>query len=160
MVEVIQVPLPPLSEQRRIAAILDKAEAIRRKREEGIRLTEELLRSTFLDMFGDPVSYPSHPLSQIAIVVSGVAKGRKLNGRAIDVPYLRVANVQDGYLSLDEIKTIEALPEEVEALTLRPGDIVLTEGGDHDKLGRGAVWTYDLNPNTVEIGASHSLLLP
>ena len=44
--------LPPLVEQRRIAAILDKADAIRRKREEGIRLTEELLRSTFLEMFG------------------------------------------------------------------------------------------------------------
>ena len=51
----LSIPLPPLPEQRRIAAILDKAEAIRRKREEGIRLTEELLRSTFLEMFGDPV---------------------------------------------------------------------------------------------------------
>lgn len=54
LIEAIQVPIPPLPEQRRIAAILDKADAIRRKREEGIRLTEELLRSTFLEMFGDP----------------------------------------------------------------------------------------------------------
>jgi len=52
----IEVSLPPLPEQRRIAAILDKADAIRRKREEGIRLTEELLRSTFLEMFGDPAT--------------------------------------------------------------------------------------------------------
>jgi type I restriction enzyme S subunit len=52
------VPLPPLEEQHRIAAILDKADAIRRKRFEAIRLTEELLRAAFLDMFGDPVTNP------------------------------------------------------------------------------------------------------
>ncbi|MBD2600973.1 MULTISPECIES: restriction endonuclease subunit S [Microcystis] len=51
-------PLPPLEEQRRIAAILDKADGVRRKRKEAIRLTEELLRSTFLEMFGDPVTNP------------------------------------------------------------------------------------------------------
>jgi type I restriction enzyme S subunit len=53
-----QVPLPSLPEQKRIAAILDKADAIRRKRQEAIRLTEELLRSAFLEMFGDPVTNP------------------------------------------------------------------------------------------------------
>lgn len=137
----VQVPLPPLPEQRRIAAILDKADAIRRKREEGIRLTEELLRSTFLKMFGDPATTDVKPLVELAEVVSGVTKGRKLNGRAITVPYLRVANVQDGFLNLDEIKTIEALPDEVQSLSLKMGDIVMTEGGDHDKLGRGAIWS-------------------
>lgn len=139
--ERIPIWLPPLPEQRRIGAILDKADAIRRKREEGIRLTEELLRSTFLEMFGDPANASAKPLAELAEVVSGVTKGRKLNGRAVTVPYLRVANVQDGFLNLDEIKTIEALPNEVEALALKPGDIVMTEGGDHDKLGRGAIWT-------------------
>lgn len=54
----LPVPLPPLPEQKRIAAILDKADAIRRKRQQAIRLTEELLRSAFLDMFGDPVTNP------------------------------------------------------------------------------------------------------
>ncbi|MEA3544449.1 MAG: restriction endonuclease subunit S [Thermodesulfobacteriota bacterium] len=54
----IPVPLPPLPEQRRIAAILDKADAIRRKRQQAIHLTEEFLRSVFLDMFGDPVTNP------------------------------------------------------------------------------------------------------
>lgn len=52
----LEISLPPLPEQRRIAAILDKADAIRRKRQESIKLTEDLLRSTFLDMFGDPES--------------------------------------------------------------------------------------------------------
>ena len=54
----IVVPLPPLPEQRRIAALLDKADAIRRKRQQAIRLADDLLRSTFLDMFGDPVEIP------------------------------------------------------------------------------------------------------
>ena len=75
LVETIRVPVPPLSEQRRIAAILDKADSIRRKREEGIRLTEELLRSTFLEMFGDPATNPknwsSRPLQQLVKWKSG-----------------------------------------------------------------------------------------
>jgi len=53
-----QIPLPPLPEQKRIAAILDKADAIRRKRQQAVKLTEELLRSVFMDMFGDPVTNP------------------------------------------------------------------------------------------------------
>jgi len=51
-----QIPLPPLVEQKRIAAILDKADAIRRKRQQAIKLTDDFLRATFLDMFGDPVT--------------------------------------------------------------------------------------------------------
>ena len=57
-VERFEIPLPPFEEQRRIAAILDKADAIRRKRQRAIELTETFLRSVFLDMFGDPVTNP------------------------------------------------------------------------------------------------------
>lgn len=75
MIANFDIPLPSLSEQRRIAAILDKADAIRRKREEGIRLTEALLRSTFLEMLGDPATNPKGweivPLGQAISVKSG-----------------------------------------------------------------------------------------
>ncbi|WP_204150719.1 restriction endonuclease subunit S [Leptolyngbya sp. CCY15150] len=54
----IPIPLPPIAEQKRIAAILDKADSVRRKRKEAIALTEELLRSAFLEMFGDPFTNP------------------------------------------------------------------------------------------------------
>ncbi len=54
----LKIPLPPIKEQKRIAAILDKADAIRRKRQQAIDLTDQLLRSVFLDMFGDPVTNP------------------------------------------------------------------------------------------------------
>jgi type I restriction enzyme, S subunit len=139
------VPLPPLEEQHRIAAILDKASAIRSKRFEAIRLTEELLRAVFLDMFGDPVTNPKgwevRQLDEVAAIQSGVTKGRKLDqSRIVSVPYMRVANVQDGYLDLNEIKEIEVLSAEVEKYTLKKGDLLLTEGGDPDKLGRGSVW--------------------
>jgi type I restriction enzyme, S subunit len=73
---------PPLPEQRRIAAILDKADAIRRKRREAIAITEELLRSTFLEMFGDPVTnpkgWPEHPLSFFGTITTGNTPSRKV----------------------------------------------------------------------------------
>jgi type I restriction enzyme S subunit len=79
--------------------------------------------------------------------VSGITKGRSLNGKATkSVPYLRVANVQAGYLDLTEMKEIEATPTEIKGLTLLAGDIVLTEGGDYDKLGRGAQWRGEVTP--------------
>jgi type I restriction enzyme S subunit len=140
-----KLPLPPLAEQRRIAAVLDKADAIRRKRRESLRLLDEFLRSAFLEMFGDAVKnekgWEVTRLEQVADIVSGVTKGRKLGDEHVaPVPYLRVANVQDGYLDLAEVKTIDATTREATQYRLQVGDILLTEGGDPDKLGRGAVW--------------------
>lgn len=60
------------------------------------------------------------------------------------MPYLRVANVQRGHLDLAEVKTIEVTHEEANELRLRPGDLLLNEGGDRDKLGRGWVWEGQL----------------
>lgn len=141
----LKLPLPPLPEQKRLAAILDKADSIWRKRQEVVRLTEELLRSAFLEIFGDPVTNPKGweeaALTEVAEIVSGVTKGRKLDGKqTVLAPYLRVANVQDGYLNLSEIKEIEVLPSDIAKYRLLDGDILLTEGGDPDKLGRGTVW--------------------
>lgn len=81
-------------------------------------------------------------LDMLGEIASGIAKGTK---RAADiptreVPYLRVANVQRGYLDLTQIKTIEATEAEILELRLQPGDVLFNEGGDLDKLGRGWVW--------------------
>ena len=82
-VKKIKIPLPPLEEQRRIAAILDKADGVRRKRKEAIRLTEELLRSTFLEMFGDPVTNPKgwevSPFGSLGKLDRGKSKHRPRN---------------------------------------------------------------------------------
>lgn len=84
-------------------------------------------------------------LDEIAQVRNGVTKGRKFNGEeTIFVPYLRVANVQDGYLDLSEIKTIEIRGDELERYRLAKNDILFNEGGDRDKLGRGAIWRDEI----------------
>ena len=150
--ESVRIAVPPLEEQKRIAAILDKADAIRRKREQAIQLADEFLRSLFLDMFGDPVrnpkGWPVCSLDKLTTIRSGVTKGRVIRGYATDVPYMRVANVQDGKLDLREIKSIAATRDEVDRYRLAPGDILLTEGGDPDKLGRGTVWRGEI-PNCI-----------
>jgi len=144
VIRSLKLRVPPLEEQKRIAAILDKADAIRRKRERAIQLADEFLRSLFLDMFGDPVrnpkGWPVVPLNIVSDIRSGVTKGRLIRGICREVPYMRVANVQAGILDLSEIKTILATSDEISRYSLRSGDILLTEGGDPDKLGRGAVW--------------------
>lgn len=135
--------------QRRIIDLLSRAEGIVRLRREAQKKAAEIIPALFLDTFGDPATNPkgfvNSRLADIAEVVSGITKGRKLNGRtARPVPYLRVANVQAGFLNLDEMKEIEATDAEIEGLQLRPGDILLTEGGDFDKLGRGAQWRGEI----------------
>jgi type I restriction enzyme, S subunit len=144
------IRVPPLSEQRRIAFILDKADALRTKRRAALANIDRLLQSIFQEMFGDPVNNPlgwpsDMQLGEFADIVSGVTKGRKLNGkRTREVPYLAVANVQDMRLNLGVVKTIEATDDEIARYALQNGDLLLTEGGDPDKLGRGTLWREEL----------------
>lgn len=102
--EDFQIPLPPLPEQRRIAVVLDKADTVRRKRQETIRLTEEFLRSVFLDVFGDPVTNPKgwcqNPLGSICDVGSST---RVFVNELVDsgVPFYRgteIGQLGDGQL--------------------------------------------------------------
>jgi type I restriction enzyme S subunit len=79
-------------------------------------------------------------LHQLALIQTGVAKGKKDIKNPIECPYLRVANVQDGHLDLAEVKTIRIASNELNRYSLRHGDVLMTEGGDFDKLGRGFVW--------------------
>jgi len=75
-------------------------------------------------------------------IVGGLTKGqkRRTGTETRPVPYLRVANVQRGHLDLEHIKLIEATKDEIRSLKLVPGDVLLNEGGDRDKLGRGWIW--------------------
>jgi restriction endonuclease S subunit len=90
-------------------------------------------------------NYPIVPLEELCDMCSGITKGRKIESTVtVEVPYMAVANVQDGSLKLDNVKTIEATPEEIHRYRLLPGDLLLTEGGDPDKLGRGAIWNGEI----------------
>lgn len=169
-VEALPVLVPPLPEQRRIVDLLARAEGIVRLRREAEQKAAELIPALFLDMFGDPATnpkgWPEHSLGDIAQVVSGVTKGRKFGDKqTVEVPYLRVANVQAGHIDLTEVKTIEVLPRDVEQLALQNGDVVLTEGGDFDKLGRGALWEHDIancvhQNHVFRVRCNRSVMLP
>lgn len=145
----IRVPLPLLSEQRRIAVMLDKAGDIRRARGASIRLLKGFRVSLFKAFFEHDIRErvgATVPLERVAEIVSGVTKGRSVRGHGIrQVPYLRVANVQEGHLELRDVKSLDASSVEILKFRLEVGDILLTEGGDPDKLGRGAVWRGEIN---------------
>jgi type I restriction enzyme S subunit len=141
----VEIPLPPLPEQKRIAAILDKADAIRRKRQEAIRLTEELLRSAFLEMFGDPVTNPkgweqacgSKVFQELRYGTSQKCHSDEKRG----LPVLRIPNVATGAIDWTDLKYTECSSKEVANLTLRQGDLLFVRSnGNPDYIGRCAVY--------------------
>ena len=86
-------------------------------------------------------------LKHLAQVRSGLAKGKDTGGNpTVELPYLRVANVQEGSLDLREISTMPVELGAVERFSLVEGDVLMNEGGDYDKVGRGAVWTAEISP--------------
>jgi len=150
------IPLPPLPEQKKIAHILSTVQRAIEAQERIIQTTTELKKALMHKLFTEglrnepqkqteigpiPESWEVAPLSSCAVVQTGIAKGRKIDPKdAVELPYLRVANVQDGYLDLTEMKTITIRKDEEARYALHEGDVVLTEGGDFDKLGRGFIW--------------------
>lgn len=146
----LEIPMPPLEQQTRIGAILDQVDNLRRLRQRTIERVSALGFAIFRDLFGDTASN-SHrwndqqTLGEVAEIVSGITKGRRVNGqRTRVVPYLAVANVQDRELRLSQVKTIEATNDEIQRYRLELNDLLLTEGGDPDKLGRGTLWNGEL----------------
>ena len=101
-IDDLEIPLPPLAEQKRIAAILDKADAIRRKRQQAIELADEFLRSIFLDMFGDPVTNPKgwnvSNIGALCSVLTGSTPSRQENSYfSGNIPWVKTNEV-DGYI--------------------------------------------------------------
>lgn len=150
--EKIKVPALPLGKQEQIVAILEKATSLKAKVELSMAELDKLQQSVFLDMFGDPVTnskrwIDTEELCDHAMISSGITKGRRLReAKVTPVPYLAVSNVQDQRIVLEHVKTIEATSQEIARYALEKGDILLTEGGDPDKLGRGAIWEGQINP--------------
>jgi type I restriction enzyme S subunit len=141
------VPLPPLEEQKRIAAILNEqmgaVERARAAAETQLEAAKALPAAYLRAAFSSPEAQRWHKkrLADVGNIVSGITLGRKLNGAETRrVPYLRVANVKDGFLDLSDVYNIEATETEIAKCVLRHGDLLLTEGGDPDKLGRGSFW--------------------
>ncbi|AOC94578.1 Type-1 restriction enzyme EcoKI specificity protein [Flavobacterium anhuiense] len=148
-IENIEIPIVSIESQNKIVAVLDKANSIIKKREDSIKVLDELTRAKFLEMFqNELVNFKKSKtnLNDIVSINSGLTKGRKTKEKeTIDVPYLRVANAQDGYFDLKEIKYISATEREISNYNILKGDLLITEGGDPDKLGRGSVWELEEN---------------
>lgn len=157
---------PPLAEQRKIAAILASMEDSIDKSRRAIECQGMLKRALLGRLFEDGSSKGRfNRLDSVAYVQTGVAKGKPPVGHSLEVPYLRVANVQDGYLDLREVKTIRVAPDVLDRYSLREGDVLFTEGGDADKLGRGCVWQGQITPclhqnHIFAVRVDRELLLP
>lgn len=136
-------PQPSIEEQEKYVLQRDLQEIIEQKRARQRELLSELEKSVFNQLMKNFDGEYIH-LSEIADISSGITKGRKVSSPKRSVPYLAVANVQAGKLQLNTVKSIEATEKEIAKYRLLPNDIVVTEGGDPDKLGRGTVWRGEL----------------
>jgi len=166
----IKMPAPSVSEQQIISNFLDhetaKIDILIEKQQQLIKLLKEKrqavishavtkglnpnapMRDSGVEWLGEvPAHWIVRRLKHTSNLQSGIPKGKDLTGKiSISVPMLRVANVQDGYLHLDDVHNIEIEPDQLERYSLQYGDVLMNEGGDNDKLGRGAVWKSEINP--------------
>lgn len=147
-------PLPPLEEQRRIAAILDKADAIRRKRKDAIALTEELLRSTFLEMFGDPVTNPKGwEVRQLGDCLKNIESGwsPKCDTREAapdEWGVLKLGAVTYGHFNSHENKAMfsDVIPKQ--ELEIKTGDLLVTRKNTYELVGASA-FVKDTRPKLM-----------
>lgn len=159
----LPLTLPPLSEQRLIAVFLDR-QSVELDRAIGLlKLQADLLKERasavasglLAPTAGATGAHDSFPwladpgrqlvkLGRVCELQSGLTVDAQRKGNST-YPYLRVANVQDGSLNLAEVKHVSVDPSLASRNMLQPGDVLMTEGGDLDKLGRGAVWTGEID---------------
>lgn len=159
-VKHIEIPLPPLTKQRRIAAILDKADAVRRKRKEAIALTENLLRSSFLEMFGDPVTNPKGwDIVSLEKTFErnpqiGATKPAHPDGEQLIV---RVGEIGDRNIRLENCGQITLEDKDLEKNLCEPGDFLLARAiGSESHLGKASILQAT---NSVVVFDSHVMRL-
>lgn len=166
----IFVPLMPVDEQKAIATFLDREtqriDSLIEEKQTFIKLLKEKrqalishvvtkglnpnveMQDSGIEWIGQvPKHWIVRRLKHTSTLQSGIAKGKDNAGKeTLSIPMLRVANVQDGYVKLDDVHEINVLPHEVERYALKDGDVLMNEGGDNDKLGRGTVWKEQIKP--------------
>lgn len=169
VIENLPILVPPEPEQKVIANYLGREtariDALMAEKERMLALLEEKraalisrvvtrgldpnapLRPSCEEWLGDiPAHWGLQRLKQLAEVRGGLTLGKQYSGELLEYPYLRVANVQDGYVKLDEVLTVEVPAKEAASNLLAYGDVLMNEGGDIDKLGRGCVWRDEIVP--------------
>ncbi|PSV47850.1 restriction endonuclease subunit S [Photobacterium sp. GB-36] len=169
----LQIPLPPLEEQKRIAAILDKADAIRHKRKQAIELADEFLRSVFLDMFGDPVTNPKgFPVKVLSELYIDPKNGTKCGpfGSALKkeefvdkgIPVWNMDNISLSGNFKDEPKlwVTEEKFNEINAYSVIDGDVIISRAGTVGKMGvvRSKYSSSLISTNLIRVRFSDDLL--
>lgn len=142
-VRQIPITVPPLQVQRQIVDLIGAVDEHVLRLEQEQRALDRLWWGVAAALESATSSVASMPLGQLAEISGGLTKNKNtaLVGVPVVVPYLRVANVHRRFVDLADLATITTTTDVVERLRLKPGDVLLNEGGDKDKLGRGAVWS-------------------
>jgi type I restriction enzyme S subunit len=140
----LKLPLPPLPEQRRIAAILDKADELRAKRRAAIKKLDELTQSIFLDMFGDPATNPKGwPITSLGDVILGIRNGLNREQRADGVgwPITRIETISDGTIDQTRVRWVDPDPALLAEFRLEVGDILFSHINSISHIGKTALYT-------------------
>ena len=184
------VPVPNLNEQKRIVCYLElkctkidnlltktrssieeykklKQAVITQAVTKGVRGEREM-KDSGVEWIGEiPKEWRKTQLRHCATIKSGITLGKSYSKDTILIerPYLRVANVQGGYVDLNDLATIQVTPDEDLKYRLHSGDVLMTEGGDRDKLGRGCVWRGEIEPclhqnHVFAVQTNETILLP
>ena len=164
IIKYLLIAKPPLSEQQAIANFLDdklaQIDEHIAKKQRMIELLKEQkpviinqavtkginpdvpMKYSGVEWLGEiPEHWEVKRLKYVSHIQTGVTLGKSYINQVLETrPYLRVANVQDGYIDISDIKTIELPNNEISRYVLQKGDVLMTEGGDFDKLGRGYIW--------------------
>jgi len=154
-----KLAFPPLAEQKRIAALLDKADRLRRSRRYVQELSDSFLQSVFLEMFGDPMTNPcgwDTATINDAVAASQYGTSKKNNPDRRGYPVLGMGNVSySGRLLLDSLSYAELSVKEFEELQLIPGDVIFNRTNSTELVGKTTHW----NCKTAAVLASYLIKL-
>jgi type I restriction enzyme S subunit len=146
IIKDLMLALPPLPEQRRIAEVLDKAEALRSKRRAALAQLDSLTQSLFLDLFGDTrkerTRWEIVPLEEIVKETKlGLVRGSQEFGPEFEIPYVRMnALTRNGELELGNVQRTHATEAEIEAYRLEPGDFLFNTRNSEELVGKTALY--------------------
>ena len=141
----VRIPLPQLPEQVRIAAVLDKADRLRRLRRYALEMGDTYLQSVFLEMFGDPrINQQGFPIAKFGNVCDshlGKMLDAKQQTGKNKRPYLRNVNVQWNKIDISDLSEMDFDEKDRKKYRLKYGDVLICEGGE---VGRAAIWRDEL----------------
>lgn len=147
-IEECKIVLPSLDEQERIASILDKVDNIQYKREYALNLSNEFLRATFFEMFGNPENNPKNfPIGTIRDLVSSVNYGTsdKASEHSGEYPILRMGNITyQGYFDFTDLKYIDLNEKSKDKFLVRKGDLLFNRTNSKELVGKTAVFENDI----------------